>query len=245
MGTATESRVDSTRSLVRSNKKNSRMFRRKGKTRKVFDGSYLSVDIPGDEPVWTMTNMEDELTHRPLLNEVNFLGSRSWKDLEMDPNAPKTTGRFTSAEDDILRYSLERYFGTLGESWSEGIHKLIFSKLVPSPWPIIASALPRRNIESVILRVQSVIYQWPRKGKWTDEENLQLLELINLHGTDWKGISLEMHRYWKLIRDHYEDLVQSGKAAKYEKNPNEKIATPLHYRLWTDEEERDLLEALK
>lgn len=155
---------------------------------------------------------------------------RNWKDIKGSKDTVK--GKFSFAEDQLLRARLAKFFELKGFSWDEGLKSLIRcsgsnkgkrSKKnaaqkdveTSSPWTYIAACLPDRHIESIIQHVQCSFYEWPKKGRWNDVDSRRLVVLQRKYGNDWKYIGSVLDRYWRTCCDHFKMLEERGRVEYY------------------------------
>eukprot|EP01054_Gregarina_sp_Poly1_P003454 Gregarina_sp_Poly_1__3453@NODE_19_length_21533_cov_161_091167_g17_i0_p4_GENE_NODE_19_length_21533_cov_161_091167_g17_i0NODE_19_length_21533_cov_161_091167_g17_i0_p4_ORF_typecomplete_len518_score69_55Myb_DNAbind_6/PF13921_6/0_52Myb_DNAbind_6/PF13921_6/0_0012Myb_DNAbind_6/PF13921_6/0_13Myb_DNAbinding/PF00249_31/2_5e03Myb_DNAbinding/PF00249_31/0_12Myb_DNAbinding/PF00249_31/0_35Myb_DNAbinding/PF00249_31/13Radial_spoke_3/PF06098_11/4_4e02Radial_spoke_3/PF06098_11/1_1_NODE_19_length_21533_cov_161_0911 len=149
---------------------------------------------------------------------------RSWHDLKNSEN--RVIGKFSSAEDQLIRERLNHYFDLQGLSWDDGLRKLVnlhgtrkhrkSKEDESSPWVFIAACLPDRHIESIIQHVQSSIYQWPKKGKWDEVDTRRLVILHRKYNNDWKRIGCILQRYWRTCSDRFKSLQEKNLVDYYE-----------------------------
>jgi hypothetical protein len=83
--------------------------------------------------------------------------------------------------------------------------------------------LPNRTRASVYKHVRRAYHVYHKRGKWSPEEDIQLGELVNEKGAQWKLIGMEMHRMPEDCRDRWRNYVKCGNAR--------------HQNKWTPEEE--------
>ena len=77
-------------------------------------------------------------------------------------------------------------------------------------WKAISKYLPGRTNMQCSSRYKR-IKPGVRKGKWTRKEDLQLINLVNIHGTKWSMINKSMTtRSGKQIRERYLNILQPG-----------------------------------
>lgn len=130
---------------------------------------------------------------------------RKWQDYK---DKKFKQGKFSEDEIISLMHSLCRYVKDtkIGE---EGIIKLVSEKIPPEyhgAWPIIAQALPERSVQSCHNLLRRKFNPNNYKGRWTLEEETQLINLVESYGREWEKIGTVLCRTANNIRDKYKML---------------------------------------
>ncbi|KAJ1669926.1 RNA polymerase I enhancer binding protein, partial [Coemansia sp. RSA 25] len=77
-------------------------------------------------------------------------------------------------------------------------------------WPILAEALPRRQIQAIYHHVRRRCHPLNHLGAWTVDEDDALRRLVAAHGPAWEAISGEMGRMGTNCRDRWRYIQSQG-----------------------------------
>jgi len=117
-------------------------------------------------------------------------------------------GAFSPEEVEILKHALCRYVkeNGLGE---QGLLRLIThykDNETRGAWTKIAEALPDRTVQSCHNLIRNRFHPGNYKGRWTEEEEKELLALVEEKGRKWQEIAEELGRTPTNVRDKYKSL---------------------------------------
>lgn len=70
-------------------------------------------------------------------------------------------------------------------------------------WTKVCSVLPDRTLSSSYKLLKRQLSTKNKGGDWTEDEVIQLEELVKKYGRKWSMIAKEMHRTAENIRDKY------------------------------------------
>ncbi|KAJ1797681.1 RNA polymerase I enhancer binding protein, partial [Coemansia sp. RSA 2399] len=70
-------------------------------------------------------------------------------------------------------------------------------------WPILAEALPARQIQAIYHHVRRKYHPHNYMGAWTAGEDDELCRLVAAHGLAWETIAQQMGRTGTNCRDHW------------------------------------------
>lgn len=130
------------------------------------------------------------------------------KDRKWNEKVPHKKGKFTPEEMEILKNAICRYVqvnnthfkGILEINASilkekglghNGLLKLITQKVdeeTKGAWTTIAECLPDRAVQACYRQIRNKYHPDNYKGKWTPEEEQDLLKLVEEHGRKWELI---------------------------------------------------------
>lgn len=135
----------------------------------------------------------------------NIFQTRSWNDHLNNQNISK--GKFSSNERDIINNSVRDYIKSQHWSWDEGLDNLFSTRggKKDRHWPIIGESLPNRSLQSIYYCAKRMLMRG-KKGKWTNEEEKELIKLVNEHGKKWSMFVEFIGRSAASIRDKWRDL---------------------------------------
>lgn len=124
------------------------------------------------------------------------------------------TGKFSPAEDAILKSTIENYRRQHNLN-DEEISSLIFTKKKTQAsaefWPYIARSIVDRPLQSVYAHVKRLMETNPTVGKsFTREEDARLVDAVKQYGTKWSDISKIIGRPPGACRDRYRNHLVDG-----------------------------------
>lgn len=93
-------------------------------------------------------------------------------------------------------------------------------------WAAVIEAIPGRHRQKIINITRKRFHNFVARGTWTQEQDAELGDLINTHGTKWAFIGSLINRHPEDLRDRYRNYLICG---------NSQIR-----QAWTDEEEAKL-----
>ncbi|EEA07222.1 myb-like DNA-binding domain-containing protein [Cryptosporidium muris RN66] len=134
-----------------------------------------------------------------------LLFSRHWNDHLNRSSILK--GKFSAAEREMINKTVKSYIQSQGWSLEDGLINLFCSKggKRDRHWPIIGECLPNRSLQSIYYCAKRMMGSGKR-GKWTKEEENELVELVRQYGTQWSKFSEIIGRSAATIRDKWRDL---------------------------------------
>eukprot|EP00898_Chlorokybus_atmophyticus_P006945 jgi/Chlat1/7251/Chrsp58S06903 len=122
-------------------------------------------------------------------------------------------GRFSKEEDKKLAAALQQYVmdRELGAEGYEAVLKTRSNTKYRGAWLEIAKALPRRTAKACWAHARRAYDPGNYQGKWTQEQDGQLLALFEQHGNAWLKIGQELGRAAPNCRDRWRDIRVGGK----------------------------------
>ncbi|KAL4437042.1 hypothetical protein ABPG75_004181 [Micractinium tetrahymenae] len=126
-----------------------------------------------------------------------------WRDNEKRQNVK--SGPFSKAEKEALRQAVLDYAAKHGQStdsfeWLFGSSR---SGATKGAWKKIAAALPNRTFKAVWAAGTRMFHEGNYQGKWTPEEDAQLLALVSERGRKWTEIGGAVGRMPEACRDRW------------------------------------------
>ncbi|KAK6518972.1 RNA polymerase I enhancer binding protein [Arthrobotrys megalospora] len=122
-------------------------------------------------------------------------------------------GPYTPAEDALIHRVVERYCqiqipplnrpGFVKLLWGNERHKTDF-------WNILMTNLPLRPRHSLHSHVKRMFHEFDERGKWTEEQDDELRDLVAQKGTKWSVIGNIIHRMPEDCRDRWKNYVVCG-----------------------------------
>lgn len=107
---------------------------------------------------------------------------------------------------------------------------LIQKTLVPGNrafWKHMAENIPHIPAAKIRLRCRRLFHNFEARGKWTEEQDIELRRLHSLNPGKWKLIGESMNRFAEDCRDRWRNVLVCGDNLKYD--------------IWTVEEEENLM----
>ncbi|KAL4432464.1 hypothetical protein ABPG77_001763 [Micractinium sp. CCAP 211/92] len=153
-----------------------------------------------------------------------------WRDNERRQNVK--SGVYSKAEKETLRQAVINFAAKNGLptdsfDWLFGSSR---SGATKGAWKKIAAALPHRTFKSVWAAGTRMLHEGNYQGRWTPEEDAQLLALVSERGRKWKEIGGAVGRMAESCRDRWL-MIRQGEAKK--EGP------------WSDEETEQLRQAVQ
>ncbi|KAH7647435.1 hypothetical protein FG379_002556 [Cryptosporidium bovis] len=138
-------------------------------------------------------------------NNHGFTHIRSWNDHINNPNILK--GKFSSKEREIINSKIREYFNSQNWEWEEGLEHIFSNNKgkKENHWPVIGEALPNRSLQSIYYFSKRMIGAGKR-GKWSKEEEKELIKLVSEYGQKWSMFTEFIGRSAASIRDKWRDL---------------------------------------
>ncbi|KAJ2867373.1 RNA polymerase I enhancer binding protein [Coemansia aciculifera] len=132
-----------------------------------------------------------------------------------------TKGKFTEAENTVIESTIAAFVSAHGLTQQQIYDHLFRHKTRDSTgkqlrkafWPILAEALPLRQVQAIYHHVRRRCHPLNHMGAWTTAEDETLLRLVAENGLAWEAISGEMGRMGTNCRDRWryiQSQVQSG-----------------------------------
>jgi hypothetical protein len=161
----------------------------------------------------------------------DFEEKKLWKERGREHGSKWKKGKFTSAEDEILRKALLEALRARDmdeTALSELIEGHDKSRKFTGIWEEVASKLEGRSVVSCYEHVRARFADDVIEGEWDIEDVEKLKFLVEKHGRNWKLISQKLGRLRVSCRDKYREIC----------NPNFKKGP------WSKEEEQKFKELL-
>ncbi|KAJ1820935.1 RNA polymerase I enhancer binding protein [Coemansia sp. RSA 2675] len=137
-----------------------------------------------------------------------------------------TKGKFTEAENTVIESTIAAFVSAHGLTQQQIYDHLFRHKTRDSTgkqlrktfWPILAEALPLRQVQAIYHHVRRRCHPLNHMGAWTRAEDETLLRLVAANGPAWEAISGEMGRMGTNCRDRWRYIqsqsVRSGAVAR-------------------------------
>lgn len=127
-----------------------------------------------------------------------------------------TKGKFTDTENQVIETAMEKFVQTHDLTREEIYNHLFKSKtrdgggkqLRKKFWPILAEALPERQIQAIYHHVRRKCHPYNNLGAWSSKEDNTLRRLVAEHGPSWEAISGELGRMGTNCRDRWRYIQQ-------------------------------------
>ncbi|OAQ66130.2 multidrug resistance-associated protein [Pochonia chlamydosporia 170] len=127
-----------------------------------------------------------------------------------------TQGRFTDAELARIARAVESYRAE-HEITQREVNDLIHApggttagETHAQLWSRIFAECPDRHRQKVINITRKKFHNFVARGTWTTEQDAELAELIQLHGTKWSYIASLINRHPEDLRDRYRNYIVCG-----------------------------------
>ncbi|EFN59006.1 hypothetical protein CHLNCDRAFT_49822 [Chlorella variabilis] len=142
------------------------------------------------------------------------------------------SGAFSKAEKDAIKRAVEAYAVANGRStddysWLYGSSRRGETKGL---WSKIAAALPHRTVKSVWAAGSRLFHEGNYQGRWSSEEDAQLLQLVSEKGRRWKEIGGALGRMPETCRDRWlmVRLGEDRKRGRWEEDETERLRQAVH-----------------
>lgn len=115
------------------------------------------------------------------------------------------SGAFSKAEKETLRKAVHDYAVSTGRSTehTDWLYSTSKSGDTKGMWKKIAAALPHRTVKSVWSAGTRIFNEGNYQGRWTPEQDAQLLQLVSEKGRKWKEIGASLGRMNVACRDRW------------------------------------------
>ncbi|KAF7458623.1 MYB domain-containing protein [Cryptosporidium felis] len=135
----------------------------------------------------------------------NSIQTRSWNDHLNNQNVSK--GKFSSIERELIKRAVIDYIESQNWNLDEGLDNIFSTKKGKKDrhWPTIGEKLPNRSLQSIYYCAKRMFIRG-KKGKWTKEEENELIKLVGNHGQKWSMFTELIGRSAASIRDKWRDL---------------------------------------
>ncbi|QPG94021.1 hypothetical protein C2857_004077 [Epichloe festucae Fl1] len=127
-----------------------------------------------------------------------------------------TQGRFSDAELARISRAVESFREDNGLTQQE-VNELIHApggttagETNAQLWTRIFSECPDRHRQKMINITRKKFHNFVARGTWTTEQDAELAELINIHGTKWSHIAGLINRHPEDLRDRYRNYIVCG-----------------------------------
>lgn len=125
---------------------------------------------------------------------------------------PIKTGKFSKSESQAILHAVQEYC----EAHDVSVHRLCSENAhrgdLKGAWLKIAKVLPNRTVQAVYRHGLRKLHSFKR-GKWTEEEERKLMELVEVRGQKWVKFQEVLNRSADACRDKHRELA-TGWAAK-------------------------------
>lgn len=115
-------------------------------------------------------------------------------------------GKFSKTENEILLRAIEEYCKSANIDKQALAEQDLRSANIRGCWTNLAACLPNRSSHSIYGHAIRMIHVGNHKGRWTDEEEANLHQLVSIHGNKWKYIGEQLGRYWLSVRDKWRTI---------------------------------------
>ncbi|CAM1509135.1 Fc.00g028740.m01.CDS01 [Cosmosporella sp. VM-42] len=152
-----------------------------------------------------------------------------------------TQGRFSDEELSRIARAVES-FRSENDMTQPQVNEMIHAPggttagdLHASLWIRVFATCPDRHRQKVINITRKKFHNFVARGTWTTEQDTELRDLIEIHGTKWSKIAGIINRHPEDVRDRYRNYIVCGDAQRKD--------------AWDENEERNLaqyiMEAMK
>ncbi|CAG9991516.1 unnamed protein product [Clonostachys byssicola] len=129
-------------------------------------------------------------------------------------------GRFTEDELSLISRAVEA-FGRENDLSQPQVNEMIHAAGGTSAgeahaqlWARLFAELPDRHRQKIINITRKKFHNFVARGTWTPEQEAELRDLIQVHGTKWSHIARIINRHPEDIRDRYRNYVVCGDAQR-------------------------------
>ncbi|GES96052.1 hypothetical protein RCL_jg394.t1 [Rhizophagus clarus] len=115
-------------------------------------------------------------------------------------------GRFTKQENEILYRALQEYKRRYDLN-DDQLRDLMFyrnKKEHASFWKEIAAPLRVRSLKAVAQHIQRHHHEFNYRGSWSQEDDEQLKQLVQIYGRDWTTIGNQLRRMPAICRERFD-----------------------------------------
>jgi hypothetical protein len=133
--------------------------------------------------------------------------NNKWSKNGFGANVPssKQTGKFTKAESEIIRQSIEQFCAAKQISVARLCSECDHKAELKGAWMEIAKCLPHRSVQSVYRHGIRRCHPFKRGG-WTEAETVSLADLVQRLGKKWSAIQSKLNRSADSCRDKYREM---------------------------------------
>ncbi|KFA54062.1 hypothetical protein S40293_05535 [Stachybotrys chartarum IBT 40293] len=131
-----------------------------------------------------------------------------------------TQGRFTDAELERIRKAVEN-FRSENDLTQQEVNEMIQAPGGTTAgdshaqlWVGIFAECPDRHRQKVINITRKKFHNFVARGTWTPEQDAELTELTQVHGTKWSKIAGIINRHPEDVRDRYRNYIVCGDAQR-------------------------------
>ncbi|KAI5456421.1 hypothetical protein BGZ63DRAFT_475714 [Mariannaea sp. PMI_226] len=129
-------------------------------------------------------------------------------------------GRFSDDELSRIAIAVEKYRS------ENGMTQFQVNALIHAPggttageenkafWAELFSACPDRHRQKIINTTRKKFHNFVARGTWTPEQDAELRDLIEIHGTKWSKIAGIINRHPEDLRDRYRNYIVCGDAQR-------------------------------
>ncbi|KAL7938596.1 hypothetical protein V8C35DRAFT_288573 [Trichoderma chlorosporum] len=148
-----------------------------------------------------------------------------------------TQGRFTEAEFDGIARVIEHFRDEYGMTQAE------VNQIIQAPggttagdahsrlWHRLFEVCPDRKRQKVINVTRKKYHNFVARGTWTQEQDEELSQLIDVHGNKWSEIAGLINRHPEDVRDRYRNYIVCGPHQRKD--------------VWNEEEEQLLMQVVE
>jgi hypothetical protein len=166
-----------------------------------------------DQINMTMTTGDQENRHAKPSKRPRRPPPDAHPDSDADPSQPPTTatGAFTNSEVDIVQRYMDEYMQTQKIDQRELADRIwAVTRKRDEFWDEIAKVLPNRPRQSIYKFCRRKYHNFEARGKWTKEDDNELMRRAMEKPNKWKEIGAEMHRMPEDCRDRWRNYLKCG-----------------------------------
>ncbi|KAF4471246.1 hypothetical protein FALBO_1832 [Fusarium albosuccineum] len=105
-------------------------------------------------------------------------------------------------EHDMLQHQLNEMLHAPGGTTAGDEHAAL--------WARIFATCPDRHRQKIINITRKKFHNFVARGTWTQEQDIELRDLIEVHGTKWSKIAAIINRHPEDLRDRYRNYIVCG-----------------------------------
>eukprot|EP00245_Coleochaete_scutata_P013176 TRINITY_DN5284_c0_g1_i5.p1 TRINITY_DN5284_c0_g1~~TRINITY_DN5284_c0_g1_i5.p1 ORF type:complete len:580 (-),score=133.03 TRINITY_DN5284_c0_g1_i5:41-1594(-) len=146
-------------------------------------------------------------------------------------------GRFTAAEDNVLREAVKLYreqHGLGEDRLNDLLYKVTKNADLKGCWLEIAKCLPQRTVRLIRARALRLLDKTSNLGPFTESEDKKLRRLVGKYGRKWKKLQKKMGRYAGDLADRWQVIEGKDRhnAGKWSQDELERLSALVHKDLF-------------
>jgi hypothetical protein len=159
--------------------------------------------------------------------------NNKWSKNGFGEACPRSGGKFTREETELVRRSVEEYCAIKQISTSRLCSECDHKAELKGAWMEIAKRLPHRTVQSVYRHGLRQLHPFKR-GPWTEQECQVLLDLVTRMGKKWSAIQAKLNRSADSCRDKYREMSTEYVKGRWKDNETEILKRLIREHLRAD-----------